>query len=93
MLLSTFNERWSSRLSFNTCFPLFSGNDAASALILTLNIEQYENMLGPHFAAGLKILMYDETDIPVFEGQGQGLAAGFHTFAGTKVTVVGFIKI
>jgi hypothetical protein len=45
-------------------------------------------MIGPHFAAGLKILLYDENDVPVFLGHGQGLAAGSHTFAGTSVVVV-----
>lgn len=48
-------------------------------------------MIGPHFAAGVKILMYDDHEIPIFKGQGHGLAAGSHIFAGTKVVLVGSI--
>ncbi|XP_064639985.1 uncharacterized protein LOC135495376 [Lineus longissimus] len=65
-----------------------SGANAETALTLYLNIEQYENMIGPNFAAGLKILLYDDNDIPVLKGQGQGVAAGSHTFAGTSVVVM-----
>jgi hypothetical protein len=49
-------------------------------------------MIGPHFAAGVKLLLCDEKDIELFQGHGQGLAAGTHTFIGTKVIVVRRLK-
>ena len=68
---------------------LLQGKNEATSLTLHLNIEQYENMIGPNFAAGINILLYDENDIPVFKGQGQGIGGGWHTFAGVSVKVVG----
>ena len=59
-----------------------------SGLRLTLNIEQYEYMPGPHDAAGVKILLHHPEEIPSVHGLGQAIAPGAHSFVGAK-----FLKV
>ncbi|XP_064640354.1 uncharacterized protein LOC135495533 isoform X2 [Lineus longissimus] len=65
-----------------------SESGASSALRVVLNVEQYENMIGPYDGAGVKILLYDRRDIPSIEDHGQGIATGTHTYVGTQVVMV-----
>ncbi|XP_052768020.1 acid-sensing ion channel 5-like [Mya arenaria] len=59
-----------------------SGVDAG--LRLTLNVEQYEYMAGPHDAAGLKILLHDSREMPFVHELGQAVPTGTHAFFGVK---------
>ena len=55
-----------------------------SGLRLTLNVEQYEYMTGPHDAAGVKILLHDPREIPSVHALGQAIPTGTHAFVGVK---------
>ena len=55
-----------------------------SGLRLTLNVEQYEYMAGPHDAAGVKILLHEPRETPSVHGLGQAVATGTHAFVGVK---------
>ncbi|XP_052769455.1 acid-sensing ion channel 4-B-like isoform X2 [Mya arenaria] len=55
-----------------------------SGLRLTLNVEQYEYMAGPHDAAGLKILLHDPMEMPFVHELGQAVPTGTHAFFGVK---------
>ena len=55
-----------------------------NGLRLTLNVEQYEYMPGPHDAAGLKMLLHDVRELPSVHGLGQAVATGTHGFAGVR---------
>ena len=57
-------------------------------LRLTINVEQYEYMHGPHDSAGLKILLYDPAEEPLVYELGQAVATGTHTYVGVKVIQV-----
>ena len=61
-----------------------------SGLRLTLNIEQYEYMAGPHDAAGVKILLHDPEELPSVHGLGQAIAPGAHGFVGAKFMMVNY---
>ena len=60
-------------------------------LRLTLNVEQYEYMTGPHDAAGLKMLLHDNRELPSVHGLGQAVASGTHSFVGVKFMLVSFM--
>lgn len=55
---------------------------------LTLNIEQYEYMPGPHDAAGIKMLLHDRDEIPRVHALGQAIPPGAHVFVGVKIVEV-----
>ena len=59
-----------------------------NALRLTLNIEQYEYMPGPHDAAGIKMLLHDRDEIPRVHALGQAIPPGSHVFVGVKIVEV-----
>lgn len=61
---------------------------AENGLQLTLNIEQYEYMPGPHGAAGVKIFMHDKRDTPLVGELGFAIPAGSHSFVGNSLLVV-----
>ena len=65
---------------------IYSGVD--SGLRLTLNVEQYEYMAGPHDAAGVKILLHEPRETPSVHGLGQAVATGTHAFVGVKFMMV-----
>ncbi|XP_052721999.1 uncharacterized protein LOC128192939 [Crassostrea angulata] len=56
-----------------------------NGLRLTLNIEQYEYMPGPHDAAGIKMLIHDHSDIPMVHALGQAISPGSRVFVGMKI--------
>ncbi|WAR19542.1 ASIC2-like protein, partial [Mya arenaria] len=55
-----------------------------SGLRLTLNVEQYEYMAGPHDAAGIKILLHDPREMAFVHELGQAVPTGAHAFFGLK---------
>ncbi|XP_062594595.1 uncharacterized protein LOC134256016 [Saccostrea cucullata] len=59
-----------------------------NGLRLTLNIEQYEYMPGPHDAAGIKMLLHDRNEIPRVHALGQAIPPGAHVFVGVKIVEV-----
>ncbi|XP_064610984.1 acid-sensing ion channel 4-B-like [Liolophura sinensis] len=61
---------------------------AENGLQLTLNIEQYEYMPGPHGAAGVKIFMHDKQDTPLVGELGFAIPSGSHSFVGNSLLVV-----
>ncbi|XP_064649409.1 uncharacterized protein LOC135501299 isoform X2 [Lineus longissimus] len=63
-----------------------TGSEAG--LQVTINVEQYEYMEGPHDSAGIKLLLYDRNNIPVVKELGHGVATGTHTFVGAEVLVM-----
>ncbi|XP_062594641.1 uncharacterized protein LOC134256061 [Saccostrea cucullata] len=73
------------------CYTFKSSEDKVSSpgiengLRLTLNIEQYEYMPGPHDAAGIKMLIHDHKDIPMVHALGQAISPGSRVFVGMKV--------
>ena len=64
-----------------------------SGLRLTLNVEQYEYMTGPHDSAGVKILLHDAREMPFVYALGQAVPTGAHAFIGVKFMTVGKRKI
>ncbi len=61
---------------------------ADRGLHLTLNIEQYEYMKGPSAGAGIKILIHDNTEIPLVRDLGQAIPPGSHAFVGVQILQV-----
>ena len=59
-----------------------------TGLRLTLNVEQYEYMTGPHDAAGLKMLLHDSRELPSVHGLGEAVATGTHSFVGVRYMLV-----
>lgn len=64
-----------------------------NGLRLTLNIEQYEYMPGPHDAAGIKMLLHDRDEIPRVHALGQAIPPGSHVFVGVKIVEVTLILV
>ena len=64
-------------------FTTLSGTDFG--LKLTLNVEQYEYMPGPHDAAGIKILMHDQREFPQVAELGLAVPTGTHTYVGIQL--------
>ncbi|KAK3759097.1 hypothetical protein RRG08_040651 [Elysia crispata] len=54
-------------------------------LKLTLNVEQYEYMPGPHDAAGVKILLHDQREFPKVAELGLAIPTGTHTYVGIQL--------
>ncbi|XP_071109614.1 uncharacterized protein [Haliotis cracherodii] len=61
---------------------------AENGLSLTLNVEQYEYMPGPHDAAGVKILIHDHKQFPKVQELGIALPTGTHSFVGMQLISV-----
>ncbi|XP_041377194.1 uncharacterized protein LOC121389619 [Gigantopelta aegis] len=59
-----------------------------NGLSLTLNIEQYEYMPGPHDAAGVKVLIHDGRQFPKVHELGIAFPTGSHSFVGIKLVSV-----
>ena len=62
-------------------------------LQLVLNIEQYEYMKGPNNAVGLKLLLHNQSDVPLVQDFGINIPAGMHTFVALSVSKVSYILI
>ncbi|GFR74279.1 amiloride-sensitive sodium channel subunit beta [Elysia marginata] len=63
--------------------PRYSSSDYG--LKLTLNVEQYEYMPGPHDAAGVKILLHDQREFPKVAELGLAIPTGTHTYVGIQL--------
>ncbi|KAK7480839.1 hypothetical protein BaRGS_00027925 [Batillaria attramentaria] len=61
---------------------------AEDGLSLTLNVEQYEYMPGPHDAAGVKILVHHKNEFPKVHALGQAMSAGVHSFIAVRLVSV-----
>lgn len=59
-----------------------------SGLSLTLNVEQYEYMTGPHNSAGIKLLLNEPDQTPFVYGLGQAVPTGTHGYFGIKFMMV-----
>ncbi|ELT93614.1 hypothetical protein CAPTEDRAFT_211309 [Capitella teleta] len=57
-----------------------SQTGSSSGLAMMLNVEEYEYMAGPHSAAGLKILLMGENEVPFVEDFGDNLPTGLDSF-------------
>lgn len=64
---------------------VFIVSGADHGLRMTLNIEQYEYMRGPHDSAGIKILIHDQNEVPLVKDLGQAVPPGSHAFVGLTV--------
>ena len=63
------------------CLLCCSFSGSSNGLRLLLNIEQYEYMVGPNEAAGIKMLLHDPNEAPLVEELGMAVAPGSHAFA------------
>ncbi|RUS76719.1 hypothetical protein EGW08_015522 [Elysia chlorotica] len=52
---------------------------------LTLNVEQYEYMPGPHNAAGIKILLHNKKEFPKVAELGLAVSPGMHAYLGMQL--------
>ncbi|XP_035825598.1 acid-sensing ion channel 2, partial [Aplysia californica] len=70
----------------NPSEPLWvTSTGAEYGLKLTLNVEQYEYMPGPHDAAGIKILLHDGKEFPKVAELGLSIPTGTHTYVGIQL--------
>ncbi|CAD5125371.1 DgyrCDS13610 [Dimorphilus gyrociliatus] len=53
-------------------------------LSLTINIEQYEYMIGPHSDAGIKVFMHAKNEIPEVRDLGFAIPPGSHALVGIR---------
>lgn len=51
---------------------------------MTLNIQQYEYMPGPHDAVGVKLLIHDSKEVPTVHTKGMAFSPGNAVFVGLK---------
>ncbi|XP_005111008.2 uncharacterized protein LOC101857070 [Aplysia californica] len=58
---------------------------AEYGLRLTLNVEQYEFMPGPHDAAGVKLLLHDKHESPKVAELGLAVPTGTHAYVGMQL--------
>ncbi|CAD5125315.1 DgyrCDS13558 [Dimorphilus gyrociliatus] len=67
---------------------LVTESGAQAGLRLTLNIESYEYMIGPHTNKGIKVYLHDANETPRINHLGFSLAPGFHHSIAIKNTKV-----
>ncbi|XP_053396435.1 uncharacterized protein LOC123544907 isoform X3 [Mercenaria mercenaria] len=67
---------------------LVASSGVDSGLRVTLNVEQYEYMTGPHDSAGIKILLHDAREMPFVHELGQAVPTGTHAFVGVKFMTI-----
>lgn len=60
---------------------------------LTINIEQYEYMVGPNPGAGIKLLIHDNTEVPLVRDLGHAIAPGTHAYIGVQIVEVSYILL
>jgi hypothetical protein len=64
---------------------LISISGSSNGLRLTLNVEQYEYMAGPNFAAGLKVLLVGQNDVAFVEDLGDCVPTGMDAFISISI--------
>ena len=57
-------------------------------LSLTLNIEQYEYMLGPQSDAGVKVFLHHKNELPEVRDLGFAIPPGSHALVGVRLNEV-----
>ncbi|XP_064614121.1 uncharacterized protein LOC135477846 [Liolophura sinensis] len=57
-------------------------------LHLVLNVEQYDNMVGHHGTAGVKVLVHDQNEFPLVDDLGLAVPTGSHSFLSNTLFVV-----
>ena len=55
---------------------------------MRLNIEQYEYMVGPNPGAGIKLLIHDNTEVPLVRDLGNAIPPGTHAYVGIQIVQV-----
>ena len=70
---------------FRTC-RCFVG--VKHGLQLVVNVEQYENMKGPHNAVGLKVLLHRQDDVPQVQDFEDIVPPGMHSSVTVSVSKV-----
>ncbi len=55
---------------------------------MRLNIEQYEYMVGPNPGAGIKLLIHDNTEVPLVRDLGNAVPPGTHAYVGIQIVQV-----
>ena len=70
---------------------MITGSD--KGLSLRLNVEQYEYMHGPNSAAGVKILVHEQDEVPVVREHGQAISPGSHASVGIQMKQVWIIVV
>nr|KAG5694944.1 hypothetical protein BaRGS_031227 [Batillaria attramentaria] len=63
-------------------------NGSEYGLKLTLNVEQYEYMPGPHDAAGVKMLLHDGKEFPGVAELGLAIPTGTHAYVGIQLVSI-----
>ncbi|XP_041378054.1 acid-sensing ion channel 1C-like [Gigantopelta aegis] len=74
--------------TFNSKRLHVSSTGSDYGLKLTLNVEQYEYMPGPHDAAGVKLLLHDHKEFPKVHELGLAIPTGSHTFIGIQLVSI-----
>ena len=72
-----------------TILVMFVHSGSDYGLKLTLNVEQYEYMPGPHDAAGVKLLLHDGKEFPSVAELGLAIPTGAHAYVGIQLVQVG----
>ena len=72
--------------SLTTQAYLTAGADRG--LRMRLNIEQYEYMVGPNPGAGIKLLIHDNTEVPLVKDLGNAIPPGTHAYVGIQIVQV-----
>lgn len=61
-------------------------------LSLTINIEQYEYMIGPHSDAGIKVFMHAKNEVPEVRDLGFAIPPGSHALVGIRKQITDNLK-
>ena len=61
---------------------------ADRGLRMRLNIKQYEYMVGPNPGAGIKLLIHENTEVPLVRDLGNAIPPGTHAYVGIQIVQV-----
>ena len=61
---------------------------ADRGLRMRLNIEQYEYMVGPNPGVGIKLLIHENTEVPLVRDLGNAIPPGTHAYVGIQIVQV-----
>ena len=61
---------------------------AENGLRLRINVEQYDYMGGPRDAAGLRLLLHEQHEVPLVGSMGEALPTGAHAFISVQQSKV-----
>ncbi|CAH1775107.1 unnamed protein product [Owenia fusiformis] len=66
----------------------FAVNESGTSngLSLIINVEQYEYMVGPRTDAGIKVLLHNQSEVPMVTDIGFAVAPGMHSLVAVKRT-------